>query len=585
MKLLIILLIIVGTTGGLFRALYTRNLSNEAAEISEGFNFSAQIKLRVADYYVRYGIMPADNDDIDLPPPTELFGSSVRQVAVHSGGVLQVDFDERVGERAIIFTPFVSDVSGLLNWACSSDSIDRAILERLKQTCAYLPATEAGKLMHAIANNDRNDVDALLATDVRPDTIINGNTPLMLAANIGNVDIVNSLLDAGAKVDNSALSSERRSPLMVAISSNNSEVVELLLSRGASVTRKDYRGLTALDHAISADQRWGGDRYRLMVSARSNPETDGIIEPIASKVLAKEAEQEHLQQLYIEYLGAAKSCHVKRLKSLLLDEGELNTPELIAGRPLASHIRQPDCAGVLHAHLLTKPGFLRSAYANLSDRVQQCDLKGVTRALQEVPKLDVKRKVWGESTIDVAVNEGCHSVVGFLVREHNLAEHLDNDVIVKAIANAPQDTLLKTIGILIASGADVDGSMEVHSTPLITAIEYDQPVVAKYLVDAGADVNQQSSTGSFPVIEAAKKGYQHLVLQMVARGADINARDRSGRTALFAAVSRGQQRLVQALLQAGANANITDGQGIDPVRLAENYNLTSIRSVLLASSE
>lgn len=575
----------LGTAAGAYHSWYTRGLLVKAAMYSEGFNLSTQVKLRVADHYVRHGIMPSDNSDVDLPPPKSLFGTTVKRVAVNRGGVLIVDFEDRIGSQSMTFTPSVSQVSGLLNWDCTSDSIDRAVLEKLRPPCAYQPATAASKLMYAIANKDLAEVQGLLAAGLVPDTVVNGNTPLMLAAKGGNTKIVQALLDSGAQIDNPALSSERRTPLMVAITSNNPDVVSILLSKGASVTRKDYKSMSAMDHAVITDRRLGGERFVLMVSARFNPQFAGTGDVATQIVIDDEAEDKRLQGLYLEYLGATQSCHVQRLSSLLFNEGELASPELVDGAPLGIHIRKPECAPLLQNHLRTKPSYQRASRAHLAVRVQMCDVKGVARALKENPDLDVTEDHRGQSPIQRAVSSGCQAVLRLIVREQSLAGKLSEGIIVSAISQAPQQTLVKLIGNLIAADANVNGTDVSGRTPLATAIALEQPVVAKYLIDAGASVNEQTNNGSYPVIEATKKGYEHLVLQMVSRGADLNARDSLGRTALFAAVSRGQQRLVQALIQAGADTRITDGNGINPVVLAESRNLKTIKSLLVASSD
>ena len=585
MKFLIILLAMVGTAAGAYHSWHTRGLLVKAAMVSEGFSLTTPIQLRVADYYVRHGIMPSDNADVDLPPAKSLFGTSVKRVAVNRGGVLMVDFEKRIGERSMTFTPSVSQVSGLLNWNCTSDSIDQAVLKVLNPPCAYQPATDASKLMHAIANKDLLLVQELLAAQTNPDTVVNGNTPLMLAAKTGDSAIVDALLSASAQIDNPALSSERRSPLMVAITSNNPDVVALLLSKGASVTRKDYRGMSAMDHAVITDRRLGGERFVLMVSARFNPQFAGIGDIATQTVIDEGVEEKRLQGLYTEYMVAAQRCHVQRISSLLFNEGELDPDEMVNGVPLKEHIRKPECADVLHTYLRTKDSYQRAARAHLAARVHSCDTAGVLRALKETPELDVTRVHAGKSPIEGSVSAGCHAVLRLMVREQQLAGLLSNDIIVNAINHAPQATLVKLVGNLIASKANVNGTNNSGQTPLAAAIAMEQPVVAKYLVDAGALVNQKTNNGSYPVIEATKKGFEHLVLQMVAKGADLNARDSLGRTALFAAVGRGQQRLVQTLIQAGANTRITDGNGINPVVLAESRNLKSIKSMLVASTD
>lgn len=584
-KLLIIVLAMLATGAGALHSWHTRGLFVKAALLSEAFNLTSQVKLRVSDYYVKHGVMPHDNKEAELPPPKSIYGTSVKRVAVNRGGVLIVDFEDKIGAESMTFTPTASPVSGLLSWNCTSDSIDPAVLAKLKPGCSYLPLTLESRLMKAIANKDLSLVDVLLEEGAQFDAIVNGNTPLMLAAKIGYLPIVERILTSGAHVDNAALSSERRTPLMVAITSNKSQVVALLLSHGASISRKDYRGLTAMDHAIATDRRLGGERYVLMISARLNPQFAGIPEEMEIEEFSDSERDQQLQSLYHEYHRAAQACHVQRLTSLLLSENDLASPELVNGEPLSSHIKKPECKIVLLEHLRGKRSYKRSLHAHLADATKQCNIKKIEAALVNNPQVDVNQIHRGLSHFDRAVSAGCASVVRLMVREKSLTNDLKDDVLVSAIQQAPQDSLVKLVGNLLAAGANVNGRDSGGQTPLSAAIALEQPVVAKYLVDAGADVNASTPNHSYPVIEATKKGYEHLVLQMVAKGAELNQADSMGRTALLAAVGRSRHRLVDSLIRAGANTRIKDSNGIDAVLLAESRNLRQIKMLLTASSE
>ncbi|PIE38633.1 MAG: hypothetical protein CSA54_00095, partial [Gammaproteobacteria bacterium] len=97
---------------GALHSWHSRNLYVQAALLSEAFNITSPVKLRVADHYVTQGVMPHDNADADLPRPDSIFGTSVKRVAINRGGVIMVDFDEEIGAQAMAFTPTISTVSG-----------------------------------------------------------------------------------------------------------------------------------------------------------------------------------------------------------------------------------------------------------------------------------------------------------------------------------------------------------------------------------------------------------------------------------------------------------------------------------------
>lgn len=111
----------------------------EAALYSEGLNLSAPIKTSIGDYYRKLGVMPSDNDDIGLTFSKNVSDSNVKRIAVNQGGVLIVDFAERIGEKSLILIPKPVPANTLLNWTCISDSIDASVLAKLVPVCHFQP--------------------------------------------------------------------------------------------------------------------------------------------------------------------------------------------------------------------------------------------------------------------------------------------------------------------------------------------------------------------------------------------------------------------------------------------------------------
>jgi ankyrin repeat protein len=77
---------------------------------------------------------------------------------------------------------------------------------------------------------------------------VGGFTPLMFAAQQGDIESAKILLEAGANVDESTL--EDGSALVVAAASGNEEMAAFLLSRGANPDAKDGYGITPLHYAF-----------------------------------------------------------------------------------------------------------------------------------------------------------------------------------------------------------------------------------------------------------------------------------------------------------------------------------------------
>jgi len=574
----------IGLSAGALHAYQKRNLLLQAALLSEGYTLSASMKARVSDYFIQNNAMPHDNQSAGLPPAKSIYGTSVKRVSVNRSGVIMVDFDEEIGRQSMLFTPSASPTTGLLEWSCSSDSIDRKVLELLKPSCSYSAATNEGKLINAIANGQSSIVKQLLDDGANPDAVVNGNTPLMLASKIGQVDVVKMLIDRDASVDNNAVNSERRTPLMVAISSDNADVVAYLLANGASVTQRDYKGLSALDHASITDRRLGGERYQLMVLARLNPNFAGAPQLGASSGRSETEQLAHLERLYPQLVKAAVDCHVKRLATLFKEEGDFYPPETVDGKPMTTHIQKPECSIKLRNYLKTKGIYKKALDARFSGANKVCDLKSVETILQSNPDIDIFGKKRLHSHFEQAMYAGCSTLVAFYIRDHEFGGKINGGHLLSAIRKTPQKKQVGIVGSLIVAGVDVNYRDAKGDTPLAEAISLEQPVVSKYLVDAGADVSAPTRNNSYPLIEASKKGYHHLVLQLIQHGADVNQQDALGRTALVAAVAKGRRRLVDTLLRAGANATLKDNDGINAVILSESRNYRQIYSQLTASA-
>ena len=98
---------------------------------------------------------------------------------------------------------------------------------------------------------------------VKAGSIALGNwTPLLLAAPLGSIELVKTLLDAGAKVNVADV--RGMTPLMLAVATDrqNMDVIRMLIARGADVKAKSLAGETALDWAIKTGPRPAIDAIR-----------------------------------------------------------------------------------------------------------------------------------------------------------------------------------------------------------------------------------------------------------------------------------------------------------------------------------
>ncbi len=97
-----------------------------------------------------------------------------------------------------------------------------------------------------------------------------GWTPLHYAATNGHLDIMNMLLEQHAYID--AESPNGTTPLMMAAQYGNASAVKLLLEAGADASLSNQLGLTAIDFANKADR---ADSAELIAAARRGRQPRG----------------------------------------------------------------------------------------------------------------------------------------------------------------------------------------------------------------------------------------------------------------------------------------------------------------------
>ena len=117
-------------------------------------------------------------------------------------------------------------------------------------------------LHHAAIGGHAEVVEVLLEGGAKLDSIgSRGETALFLASSAGNAEVVELLAKAGA--DPNKASADGKTPLHKAAMAGNAEVVEVLLAAGADPTTKDRSGRTALE---IAEHYQAGDSRRVIKS-------------------------------------------------------------------------------------------------------------------------------------------------------------------------------------------------------------------------------------------------------------------------------------------------------------------------------
>lgn len=126
------------------------------------------------------------------------------------------------------------------------------LLNKGSPTLVDTPDTSTGeRAMHLVVKErDMSWLGFLIQKGGRIDLKDNqGNTPLMLAARIGNVDAARLLISRGAQVN--AANGLGETPLIMAVQRRDMGMVRLLLTQGADPAKRDVAsGMSARDYAV-----------------------------------------------------------------------------------------------------------------------------------------------------------------------------------------------------------------------------------------------------------------------------------------------------------------------------------------------
>ena len=144
------------------------------------------------------------------------------------------------------------------------------------------------------------------------------------------------------------------------------------------------------------------------------------------------------------------------------------------------------------------------------------------------------------------------------------------------------------IKLCLDAGININSTDIVGSTPLHTAINFNNYQIVPMLLSNGALLTAKDATGKTPLHRAVLNNPVNIeVLQtLIQAGADLEAQDNNGKTPLFDAVESGNLETIRTLLDAGADPNIqtknskTLYQAIVELHSADPSNFNNIKKLL-----
>ncbi|RFU27758.1 hypothetical protein B7463_g8575, partial [Scytalidium lignicola] len=405
----------------------------------------------------------------------------------------------------------------------------------------------------------------------------NKTSPLIYAAQLGNIECAKYLLDHGADI--SLADYSERSAFIYAIDYNQIEIVRLLLERGVKLHGTEQGEQAPLFRALDNDSVV---KLLLEHGAEINVRSSYGQTPL---MVAAEYGYEASLKLLLSY-DAAIDLEMARNKGDMIggwtalmygvDSGTEEVVRLLA--EAGANVNHQVYDGSTPVHQAVNNGTIKKLMEfrpdvnipNIDDNMplhfvrRGMPLEHAQLLVHAGAILDFQNKE-GYTPLGVALYNGNDGVAEYLIERKanvNIASQAYGAPLHLACRNSTIDMVRK----LVDAGADVDLAVPgIPGTPLqATLLRYitkEVDTIIRYLVeDARADINRTGGTYGTVLAVAALRGSSDLVSYLLDNGASPSLADGMGRLPLHLAVMNGLVH-VKLIQKAGVDVRARDKTG------------------------
>uniref|UniRef100_A0A674MJS9 Kinase D-interacting substrate 220b n=1 Tax=Takifugu rubripes TaxID=31033 RepID=A0A674MJS9_TAKRU len=365
-------------------------------------------------------------------------------------------------------------------------------------------------------------LDRFKEVDGRSD---NGQTPLMLAAEQGSLEILQELIRRGANVNLDDV--DCWSALISAAKEGHIDVVKELLENSAYVEHRDMGGWTAL---MWAAYKGRVDVTQLLLEHGANANTTG-------------------QYSVYPIIWAAGRGHSEIVKLLLQNEAKVNCSDKYGTTPLiwASRKGHFDCV----MHLLENGADVDQEGANSMTALIVAVKGGYTAVVKELlkrkPNVNMTDKD-GNTALMIAAKEGYTEIVQDLLDAGtyvNIPDRSGDTVLIGAVRGGH----VEIVRALLHKYADIDIKGQDNKTALYWAVEKGNAAMVRDILQCNPDTETCTKDGETPLIKATKMRNVEIVEMLLDKGAKVSAVDKKGDTPLHIAIRGRSRRLAELLLR------------------------------------
>uniref|UniRef100_A0A3Q0SDQ1 Kinase D-interacting substrate 220b n=1 Tax=Amphilophus citrinellus TaxID=61819 RepID=A0A3Q0SDQ1_AMPCI len=368
----------------------------------------------------------------------------------------------------------------------------------------------------------KSHLDRFKEVDGRSD---NGQTPLMLAAEQGSLEIVQELIRRGANVNLDDV--DCWSALISAAKEGHVEVVKELLENSAYIEHRDMGGWTALTWA---SYKGRVEVTKLLLEHGANPNTTG-------------------QYSVYPIIWAAGRGHADIVKLLLQNGAKVNCSDKYGTTPLIWAARKGhfDCV----MHLLENGADVDQEGANSMTALIVAVKGGYTEVVKELlkrnPNVNMTDKD-GNTALMIAAKEGYTEIVQDLLDAGtyvNIPDRSGDTVLIGAVRGGH----VEIVRALLHKYADIDIRGQESKTALYWAVEKGNATMVRDILQCNPDTETCTKDGETPLIKATKMRNIEIVELLLDKGAKVSAVDKKGDTPLHIAIRGRSRRLAELLLR------------------------------------
>jgi len=461
------------------------------------------------------------------------------------------------------------------------------------------------------------DIASVLINDGKvsvDESIIDGKTALMYAAQLGNVAMVKLLLQA--KANRNLADMEGNTPLMFATAQGHAQVVSVLLFETNARVDIDTRATSRLFDVIAS-----GDIALLSKIIKINPYcTNKIRAGFDALMYAADCRQLNILKLLLSrcqvakdslspmanFLVAASRGDIKKVQDFILNDKFLYKYKFYdTALVLAIYNQHTNLVQILSNSIKKDAAVCGRTYlmyaANtkntqlikiLLDRVQinkekqdiWIDIMIAIAAKNNkiLPKLlqkvDVcKQNKYAYLALQIAIISNNNSVIQYLMdlKQINDPDDSGNTLLSYAASNNNYEAVM----LLLKHGALINHRNNLGTTPIMLAAKHGFLDIVLLLLDYKANANEVNNSGSNALMLATKNGYYKTAVILLNKTDDMNQKDNNNDSVLIFAAIGDHFELINALIEKGADVDHQDKNGTNALICAvvcENFKIVNL---------